>query len=326
MMDTTTQEPLVSVLVSVYNHERYIEECLRSIAAQKVNFAFEVLVGEDCSTDNTRVVLKKLEQELPSNFCILFREQNMGAVANGEDLYARAKGLYLVDFEGDDFFLSPNRLQMQVDLLEAHPEYSAVYSNCLVVDENSKPNGEKYPQCPAEFYSYDEFFYSCLPGQSGTLMCRREDYIAARERFMALKTYQFYPGDRRNAFLFLTMGKVYCIQENLCAYRHVVKGGSSFSANLEKGKQFARDEVAYGDTLLAYAERYADAEAVLAAKDNRYRFKLRWSHGARKVEPLGKVVKQIMAEDSHRLRFLLSPIRWYGGLLWRVLQGRSIVL
>lgn len=325
-MSTDVQKPLVSILISVYNHSRYIERCLRSIASQEVSFPYEVLVGEDCSTDNTREVLKALEPELPPCFHILYREQNMGAVANGEDLYTRAQGTYLVDFEGDDFFLSPQRLAKQVKLLEKHPEYSAVYSNCLVVGEDSKPNGEKYPQCPSEFYNYDEFFYSCLPGQSGTLMCRREEYVTARNKFMQLKTYQFYPGDRRNAFLFLGMGKVYCIQEDLCAYRHIAKGGSSFSANLEKGRQFARDEVAYGETLLAYAQRYGDAVAIDAAKDNMYRFKLRWCHGKRKVEGFGTVFKQIMAEDSHRLRYLFSPVRWYAGLLVRVLQGRSIVL
>lgn len=320
------QKPLVSIVITVYNHQNYIEECLRSIAMQKVDFPYEVFVGEDCSTDNTREVLKALEKELPSNFHILYRENNLGPVANGEDLYNHAKGTYFVDFEGDDFFLSPERLARQVEILENHPEYSAVYSNCIVVGEDSKPNGEKYPECPYPFYSYEEFFFSALPGQSGTHMCRREDYIEARKRFMSLKKYQFYPGDRRNAFLFLGMGKVYCIQEPLTAYRHVTKRGSSFSANLKKGKQFARDEVAYGETLLAYAERYGDKEAVDAAKDNMYRFKLRWSHGKRKVQPLGQVVREIMGEKEHRLRYLTSPVRWYAGLLWRVLQGRSIVL
>lgn len=62
------EEPLVSIIVPVYNHERYIERCLRGIAMQKCDFPFEVWIGEDCSPDGSREVLKRLEYELPDNF------------------------------------------------------------------------------------------------------------------------------------------------------------------------------------------------------------------------------------------------------------------
>lgn len=318
------EAPFLSVVVSVYNHERYIAECLKSIAAQKTSFPMEVIVGEDCSTDGTRAVLRELESELPDYFTILYRSSNMGAVANGEDLYTCAKGKYLVDFEGDDYLLHEYKFQEQVDFLEAHPEYSAVFTNCLVVGADSRPNGEGYPECHEDEYSFHEFFLSCLPGHCGTLVCRREEYLQARNRFMSLKQFDFYPGDRRNAFLFLTMGKVRCFQEQWSAYRHVVEGGSSYSANLKKDRRFAENEVGFGKTLVAYALQTDNAEAVAIAKQTCYRFRFKWCHGKSKVEPLLTVLGDLWRED-HRLSLLLAPFKWYVGLAFRLLGGKTIV-
>lgn len=318
-------EPLLSVLVSVYNHEHFIEECLLSVAAQKVSFPIEVIVGEDCSTDGTREVLRRLETRLPETFTILYREHNLGAVANGEDLYARARGRYLADLEGDDFLTYPGKLQEQVDFLEAHPECSAVYHRCQVVGADSLPNGEKYPECPSDWYSFREFFFWGLPGQSGTLVCRTQDYLSARNRFMAMRQFDFYPGDRRNAFLFLTMGRVRCIQGRWSAYRHIRKGGSSHSANLCKDEAFARNEVGFGRTLVTYAERYGSAEALRTAKLCCYRMRFRWCHGRVRVESLGQVLRDALSEPEGRLGYVFSSVRWYAGLLARVLSGRAII-
>ncbi|MDO4183579.1 MAG: glycosyltransferase [Coriobacteriia bacterium] len=317
-------QPLLSVLISVYNHEKYIEECLRSIAAQKTTFDFEVLVGEDCSTDGTRALLQRLQAELPSNFVFLFREQNMGAVANGEDLYARSRGKYLVDFEGDDFMVYEGKFQQQVDFLEEHPEYTVVYTNCSVVGNESEPLAEGYPQCLDDDYSYKENFYSVLPGHSGTSVCRREEYFAMRDKFMALKSYGFYPGDRRNAFMFLTMGKVRCIQQPWSVYRHVTKGGSSYSANLKKDRKFAENEVEFGRTLVAFADNYGDAEAQHWARMNLFRFRLRWCFSSVKLERFG-VIWRDARKEQHSFALLCSYLRWGCVLLTRVLRGRTIV-
>ena len=318
-------EPLLTVVVPVYNHGRYIEECLRSIAAQEVDFPMEVIVGEDCSTDDSRAVLRRLEPELPPNFTILYREQNLGAVGNGEDLYARARGRYLAPVEGDDFLLYPRKFQEQVDFLEAHPECVAAYNRCVVVGEDSRPNGEKYPDCPHDYYSLNEFFYWGLPGQSGTLVCRRVPYFSTRDEFMAMRQYGFYAGDRRNAFLFLTLGSVRCFQGRWSAYRHIRSGGSSHSATLRKDRRFAENEVGFGRTLVAYAELHGDEEARRVARLTCYRMRFRWCHGPNRVESLARVVRDALGEPAGRLACLTAPLRWYAGLLARVLQGRAII-
>ncbi|WP_165249436.1 glycosyltransferase family 2 protein [Adlercreutzia sp. ZJ141] len=317
-------QPYVSVLVTVYNHRDYIEECLRSIAMQKTTFPIEVIVGDDCSPDGTQDVLRKLEEELPSFFNIICREKNIGSLRNGEDLYDRAQGKYLVDFEGDDFMLYDGLLQEEVAFLDSHPDYSAVYTNCIVVGKDSQPLKEGYPECKDSDYSYREYFLSCLPGHNGSRMSLREDYINARAKFLSMKEFESYPGDRRNAFLFLTMGKVRCIQEPWVAYRHIRKGGSSYSATLKKDKSFALNEVGFGRTLVSYALITGDKEAISTAKQTCYRMRFRWCHGKSKVENLGDILRDISKEDR-KLLMVTAPLRWYAVLISRLLRGRAIV-
>lgn len=318
-------EPLASVCIPVYNHGRYIAQCLRSLAAQKCDFPWEVIVGEDCSPDDSRQVLEGLEPELPPNFKIIYREHNLGAVGNGEDLWRRARGKYLVSCEGDDYWLYDRKLQTQVDFLEAHSDYTASFTQSVVVDQDSKPNGERYPSCPEPEYSFREFFYSCMPGQTSSYVCRREEFFRALADFKALKEYDFYMGDRRNAFLWLTLGRVQCIQEPWCAYRHVVSQGSSYSANVKFDEKYARNEVGFGKSLVKYALEYGDQEAIETAKRTYYRFWLKW--GGRLPSPYTRreCLRAIMRERRWP-SYLLAPLQWYWVLGFRVLRGRPVDL
>lgn len=320
------QEPLVSIVVTTYNHAAYIEECLRSILMQRVDFPYEVLVGDDCSPDGTSDVLRRLRTEFPENFSFVLRERNLGPMGNGEDLYARARGKYLASIEGDDFWTYDGKLQAQVDYLESHPGCSAVYCRCMVVGEDSRPNGERYPQCLHETYSLKEYFYSRMPGQTATMVCRREEYFAARDSFLELAEYSSYPGDRRNAFLFLCQGEVRCMQGEWSAYRHVVRQGStSFSSRVRFDDTYARNEVLFGRALVAYARRNAGPEAQRTAERTYWRLYLKWALDGRSSLRLGECLRELLA-SPHRLSNLLALPQWYAVLGARMLRGEAVDL
>lgn len=321
------ESPVISVVVTVYNHERYIRRCIESIAMQRCSYPFEVLIGEDCSPDGSRAVLRELERELPDNFVFLYREHNMGDQGDGNssDLLSRCRGKYLAILEGDDFWTYERKLQEQVDFLESHPDYVACFHHCTVVGEDSQPNGERYPECLDDDYSFREYFLCTMPGQTGTFLSRREPYEEAKRRFNELKLFESYATDRRNAFILLTQGKVRCFQESWSAYRHVVSGGTSHSSTFSYSKEHARNEILFGRTLVEYARRYGDDEALRAAKETYYRVRFRWCHGRYKVDDLGDILRDLRGEDD-RVSLLLVPLRWYGTLGLRVLRGRSIML
>ena len=111
----------VSVCIVTYNQENYIAECLESIVTQQTNFKFEVIVGEDCSTDNTRAIIQEYVKKYPELIIPIFHEKNVGVVENIRQIYIAAKGKYIAHIDGDDMALS-NKLQKQFDVLEANPD------------------------------------------------------------------------------------------------------------------------------------------------------------------------------------------------------------
>ena len=118
----TNSEPLVSICCITYNHEKYIEEALDSFLMQETDFPFEIVVDDDCSTDNSAEVLKKYIKKFPTLMNVRLREKNVGMMANSMGNMQRAKGKYIALCEGDDYWTDANKLQIQLDLMTENPE------------------------------------------------------------------------------------------------------------------------------------------------------------------------------------------------------------
>ena len=241
---------ILSVYVATYNHEKYIERALDSILMQKIDYNMEILVGEDCSTDSTREILKEYEKNHPdSRMQIFYREKNMygSECNNSQDLKLRCRGKYMIALEGDDFWTDENKLQRQVEFLETHPEYIAVAHNCVVVGEDSEPNGEVYQECEDTEYTFKHFFSEIMPGQLATLMYR--NYFIDEKFDYSILEKGLSPDDRLMYCALLCHGKIYCIQEKMSAYRHITTHGSSFSAtnsfNYERQKRWQNELTEY---------------------------------------------------------------------------------
>ena len=112
--ESISLELSASVLVSCYNQEKYITECLASIISQEVNFAFELIVSDDCSTDSTALILKQFQLVHPENLTLILRDKNVGAARNYLDLHNSAKGKIVFHMDGDDVML-PGKIQRQFD-------------------------------------------------------------------------------------------------------------------------------------------------------------------------------------------------------------------
>lgn len=121
--------PLVSVLVTPYNQKDYIRQTLDSILMQQCDFDFEIVIGEDCSTDGTREICQEYALRYPDHIVLCLNNSNKGLLNNYFDVFLKARGKYVADCGGDDYWLTNSKLQQQVDLLEAHPEVSLVAGN-----------------------------------------------------------------------------------------------------------------------------------------------------------------------------------------------------
>ena len=110
--------PLVSVCVTTYNHERYIAQAIESVLGQRTTFAVEVVVGEDCSTDNTLAICREYEEQYPDRVRVVASESNIGMHHNYRRTIEACRGKYIAMLDGDDWFSDMDKLQIQVEQLE----------------------------------------------------------------------------------------------------------------------------------------------------------------------------------------------------------------
>lgn len=126
--------PKVTVCVITYNQVRYIGACLQSLVEQQTDFPFEILVGDDCSTDGTADVVADFARRHPGLVTLHRQPANTGGSRNNNELHARARGEYVAHVDGDDLAL-PGKLQAQVDVLDSDPGCTVVWHRVDFFDD-----------------------------------------------------------------------------------------------------------------------------------------------------------------------------------------------
>ena len=124
----------VSVLCATYNHEEYLRQTLDSFLNQKTDFPFEVLVNDDASTDSTGDIIREYAAKYPEVIRPFYQKENLySRRINLYDVvfFPACRGEYIAVCEGDDYWNDPEKLQLQVNWLDSHPEYSACVHNSI---------------------------------------------------------------------------------------------------------------------------------------------------------------------------------------------------
>lgn len=117
---------VVSVIVMAYNRVHLISKTLDSILAQKTNFAFEVVVGDDASTDGTKILLAQYQRRFPDKIRVRIAKRNEGICVNFARTYALCRGKYVAICDSDDQWIDPYKLARQVGFLEVNQDYNWV--------------------------------------------------------------------------------------------------------------------------------------------------------------------------------------------------------
>jgi glycosyltransferase involved in cell wall biosynthesis len=131
-------DPLVSVNMITYNHAPFIVRAVEGVLQQKTDFPFELIIGEDCSTDGTREIVIEYQKKYPDIIRVITSDENIGMKKNGLRIRKASRGKYIAFCEGDDYWHHPLKLQKQADYMECHPEYGLVYSSYDVYQVKSK--------------------------------------------------------------------------------------------------------------------------------------------------------------------------------------------
>lgn len=124
---------LISTIIPSYNRANTVGETINSILAQQVNADVEIVIGDDCSTDNARDVLLRYKERYPDKIHLIFHEKNIGLGANWATCVKACRGKYICNCDNDDYWHNPHKLQLQLDYMEQHQQ-----SNVLFTDYRNK--------------------------------------------------------------------------------------------------------------------------------------------------------------------------------------------
>ncbi|MDN3437352.1 glycosyltransferase [Planococcus sp. APC 3900] len=216
-------EIMVSIECTSYNHEDYIAEALDSMLMQKTNFAYEILVHDDASTDRTAEIIKSYEQRYPDiikSICQTENQYSKGVLVelvNSE----RALGKYIAVCEGDDYWTDPDKLQRQVDYMEAHPECSmCVHAAERVSAVTKKTVSSIRPSNKDKIFSVEEVI------EGGGELFATNSILYSREKIPEMPEYYLNAsiGDYPLVICGALSGTVFYMDRNMSAYRVEVKG------------------------------------------------------------------------------------------------------
>ncbi|HLT88285.1 MAG TPA: glycosyltransferase [Sphingobacterium sp.] len=141
-----TRIPLVSIIVTVFNHEEYLRECLDSLLSQITSFEFEIIIGEDGSNDNSRAICIEYAEKYPNKIRLFLRDRDTSVfpfkdrklLLNGAFTRKAIRGEYMAWCEGDDFWIDNSKLQVQFDFMERNRDCSLCFHTTKKIDENTK--------------------------------------------------------------------------------------------------------------------------------------------------------------------------------------------
>lgn len=215
---------LVSVFCETYNHESFIRQCLDGMLMQKTDFAFEVLIHDDASTDQTPLIIKEYAEKYPDVIKPILQQVNQ--YSKGVNIWQvfqipRARGKYVALCEGDDYWMDPLKLQKQVDLLEADETLMAVVTNSKVVDKEGNELKTKQdnvvPNNVEGRYDLRSFMYRIHHYPTATV-CYRRTHVDEIQQ-MLQHTANPYLGDWTLWIALHIFGDFYYLDQVTSAYR-----------------------------------------------------------------------------------------------------------
>lgn len=136
-MSPALPAPKVSVALITYRHAPYVGACLDSVLVQHTDFPLEIVIGDDGSDDGSQDIIRDYARRFAqqAQFRLLLSPTNRGNFANVMDILSACRGEYVALLEGDDRWCFEDKLQRQVDFLDAHRDYSGCFHDAEIVND-----------------------------------------------------------------------------------------------------------------------------------------------------------------------------------------------
>lgn len=242
-MNENLDKCVVSILMITYNHEKYIERAINSVIKQNVDFTYELIIGDDHSSDNTKVICEGFQNKYPAIVRYERNFENIGMQQNFLKTYKRCSGKYIALLEGDDEWVANDKLKKQVELLEYRQDVILCYSNAYILDTlNPESNVYFNSNKPIVEICRDEIFAHCVI-PTCTVLFRNKIEIPIWWVQTNAQAYFLY-------YLLANFGKFYYMDEVFALYNHHYLGMSRMTKI---------DKMLVEDTMLSYnLEKYCN--------------------------------------------------------------------
>ena len=218
--------PLVSVVMVTYNHADYIRQAIESVMMQKTDFEFELIVGEDCSQDETREICFEYQRRFPGRIRVLWWHENVSKLGgNYNRCFCRCRGTYLAVLEGDDYWTDPFKLQKQVDLMRRTDSVM-----CVAKTRWLYPDGRSdVPELPQkDFLDWRDFYRFYF--HTSTYMYLQSANEEKFRRYPSIACWY----DTMDVHCLSSLGKVCFLNETVSVYRLTGKGAATSQSDDER--------------------------------------------------------------------------------------------
>lgn len=242
--------PVVSVQMCTYNHEPYIRQAIEGVMMQKTDFEFELVIGEDASTDKTREICFEYQTKYPDKIRVLWWHENLRKVNhpagyNSKRVMAHCRGEFIALCEGDDYWIDPLKLQKQVDVMRQHLNVGLCFTNATILQHETEIFSDwEGAKCyvPGPILG-DRFFsmysYGIDPGRGQidpwglfimTASCMlRKNLLNELQKQYEIFTWRLLLGDKQLWLGLATLSDVYYISDKTTVYRR--NNGSAMARN-----------------------------------------------------------------------------------------------
>ena len=243
--DKLCKHPVVSVHMITYNHEPYIRQAIEGVMMQKADFEFELVIGEDCSTDKTREICFEYQKKYPDKIRVLWWHKNLyrnlhSAGGNGRRVTAHCRGEFIAYCEGDDWWVDPLKLQKQVDVMRKHPNVGLCFTNARIFyldgTVSKKMWGSDYIHMPEGVIPGRWFCLQAILGKdpyvcgrewSGTstqTVLVRKSVVDRALQLYDLMCWRLNLGDLQGRISAASLSDVYFLKDDCARYRVTTSG------------------------------------------------------------------------------------------------------
>lgn len=232
LLDSSKTEYDVSICIITYKAEKYIADTIKSIKMQKTTCAYEIVIGDDASTDGTPEILKDYWSEDPEHFSVIINKENLGLSTNMYNTLCKAKGKYIVILYGDDYWTDESMLQSSYNYLELHSEYIGVSSPVAFIYDGEAEAFRVEP--PKQLWNKPCTLKSYLKGYDfpmAGLMFRNAVLSDSYDHFYKIIESHRDIDDASFCILLLMKGDVYILGKIMSAYRCFKKNSGANNFN-----------------------------------------------------------------------------------------------